>query len=352
MKVLFVTSEFAGLAKVGGLGDVSANLPAALRQLGIDVRVLLPAYSDVLAKFPDIVWLANLPGRADIPDCRIGEVRLPNGLVLYLVGAPSLFDRPGSPYATPEGREWPDNHLRWARLSLAAAQLAHGHTLGWSPDVVHANDWPSALAPAYLRWDRIKVPSVLTIHNIAYHGNFPPELRHGLGIPDAAFDINGVEFHGRISFLKAGSFYADHVTTVSPTYAQEITTERFGAGLHGLMRTRATAGELSGIINGIDASWDPTSDPYLPFHFGPEDLQGKHANANVVRTNLCLRPSNGPLFGVVARLVIKRGLNSSPRRRGRSSITAARSPFSVWAIRRSSISLAGLLAVIATTSAC
>ena len=134
MKVLFVTSEFAGLGKVGGLGDLSASLPIALRELGIDVRVLLPAYAKVLAALPDITWLGRLPGRGDIPGCRIGMVRLANGIPLYLVGAPSLYDRPGTPYGSPDGRDWPDNHLRWARLSLAAAQIARGQgKLGWSP---------------------------------------------------------------------------------------------------------------------------------------------------------------------------------------------------------------------------
>ena len=243
MKVLFVTSEFAGLGKVGGLGAASASLPVALRQLGIDVRVLLPAYSQVLAALPDIAWLGRLQGRGDIPGCRIGMARLASGVTLYLVGAPSLFDRPGTPYGGPDGRAWPDDHLRWGRLSLAAAQIARGQgRLGWRPDIVHANDWPCGLAPAYLRWDGTNVASVLTIHNIAHQGRFAAHLRHDLGIPDAAFDINGVEFHGEVSFLKAGCFYADEVTTVSPTYAREITTAALGGGLHGLMQTRAAAG--------------------------------------------------------------------------------------------------------------
>jgi len=310
MQVLFVTSEFAGLGKVGGLGDASASLPVALCQLGIDVRVLLPAYKQVLAALPDIIWLGRLPGRGEIPGCRIGMARLASGLTLYLIGAPSLYDRPGTLYGAPDGHAWPDDHLRWGRLSLAAAQIARGEgKLGWAPDLVHANDWPCGLGPAYLHWDGTDVRSVLTIHNIAHQGHFPAHLRHGLAIPDAAFDINGVEFHGEISFLKAGSFYADQVTTVSPTYAREITTQQLGGGLHGLMQTRAAAGRLCGIINGIDASWNPAEDPYLPHHFHAGDLTGKRGNADVVRTGLCLRPSDGPLFGIVARLVQQKGLD-------------------------------------------
>jgi starch synthase len=309
MKILFVTSEFAGLTKVGGLGDVSASLPQALRQTGVDIRVLLPAYPGLAERFPRIQWVGRLPGRGSIPAARIGEVRLPSGLTLYLLSAPGLFDRPGTPYASPDGHDWPDSHLRWGRLSLAAAQMADATIFpAWTPDLVHANDWPSALAPAYLRWDGVRVPSVLTIHNIAYQGVFPAAVRDALGIPESAFDMNGVEFHGQVSFLKAGSFYADHVTTVSPTYASEITTERLGAGLHGLMQARAGEGRLSGIINGIDESWDPTRDPHLPHHFDAADLSGKQGNAEVVRTSLCLRPSQGPLLGLVARLVHQKGV--------------------------------------------
>jgi starch synthase len=310
IKALFVTSEVAGLAKAGGLGDVSAGLPLALRRRGVDVRVLMPAYREVIAKLRSINWVGELSGRAGIPPARLGEVRLPDDTVLYLVASPSLFDRRGTPYCTPEGTDWQDNHLRFARLSLAAADIAAGRGgLGWTPDIVHANDWPGGLTPAYLSWDDTNVPSVLTVHNIAYQGNFDASQRHVLAIPDAAFDINGVEFHGRVSFLKAGCFYASHVTTVSPTYATEITTETQGAGLHGLMEDRAARGQLSGIVNGIDESWDPGSDPHLPHHFDPDDLNGKQANTAMVRTGLCLRHSEGPLFGIVSRLVHQKGLD-------------------------------------------
>jgi len=310
IKVLFVTTEVAGLAKAGGLGDVSAALPAALVQRGIDVRVVMPAYAEIIGKLPHMTWFGELPGRSAIPGCRLGRTILPGGVVLYAVAAPSLFDRAGTPYCTPEGADWQDNHLRFARLALAAADIARGlGDPGWLPDVVHVNDWPGGLTPAYMRWDGTSVPTVLTIHNIAYQGNFDAAQRHSLGIPDAAFDINGVEFHGRVSFLKAGSYYASHVTTVSPTYAREITTEKLGAGLHGLMQRRAALGQLSGIVNGIDESWDPGSDPHLPHHFDPDDLDGKQANADSVRTGLCLRPSDGPLFGIVSRLVHQKGLD-------------------------------------------
>jgi starch synthase len=310
IKALFVTSEVAGLAKAGGLGEVSAGLPLALRQRGVDIRILMPAYREVIAKLPHVDWFGDLPARAGIPPARLGQTRLPDGMILYLVASPALFDRRGTPYCTPEGADWQDNHLRFARLSLAAADIAAGlGGLDWSPDIVHANDWPGGLTPAYMRWDGTNVPTVLTIHNIAYQGNFDASQRHRLAIPDAAFDMHGVEFHGRVSFLKAGGFYASHVTTVSPTYATEITKETQGAGLHGLMESRAAKGQLSGIVNGIDESWDPGSDPHLPHHFDPGDLNGKQANAGAVREGLCLRPSDGPLFGIVSRMVHQKGLD-------------------------------------------
>lgn len=310
MKVLFVTSEFAGLAKAGGLGDVAAGLPVALRRLGADVRVLLPAYRSVLEHLPEVAWIGRLPGRGAIPGCHVGEVRLPSGLVLYLVGASWLYDRDGTPYSTPEGRDWPDNHLRFARLCLAAAEIARGRgRLGWSPDLLHVHDWPGGLAPAYVRWDGTKIPSVMTIHNIAYQGIFPAGQCHRLAIPDAALDINGVEFHGAVSFLKAGLYYADHVTTVSPSYASEIATPQSGGGLHGLIQGRTARGELSGIVNGIDESWDPRRDPCLPHPFDANDPSGKRANAEAVRTSLCLCHSDGPLFGIVSRLVQQKGLD-------------------------------------------
>lgn len=310
MKVLFATSEMADFAKAGGLGEVAASLPRALRQSGVDVRVLMPGYSAALAKSPDLRIIGYLPARAGIPACRVGRVRLADGLVVYLVLAPALYQRRGGAYARPDGTDWPDNDLRMGRLSLAAAEIAAGRGgLGWSPDLLHLNDWPTALASAYLRWEGHNIPTLLSVHNMAHQGVFGADHRDGLGVPEYAFDINGIEFHGKISFLKAGLFYADHVCAVSPTYAQEITTEAFGGGLHGLTQGLAARRQLSGIVNGIDDIWNPATDPYLPYHFGPGDMTGKRANANLVRTSLCLTASDGPLFGVVSRLVRQKGLD-------------------------------------------
>ncbi len=310
MKVLFATSEIADFIKAGGLGEVSAGLTRALRKQGADVRVLMPGYPGVVARCPDLRVVGVLPGRAGIPPCRIGLTHTVDGLPIYVVLSPALFERRGSPYGRPDGADWPDNDLRFARLSLAAAQLAQGlGGIDWYPDLLHVNDWPTALAPAFLRWDGASVPNVLTVHNIAHQGLFDADRLFALGIPDWAFDINGVEFHGRISFLKAGLFYADHVCTVSPTYAREITTEALGGGLHGLTQGLVERGQLTGIVNGIDESWDPQKDPHLPSHFAPEDLRGKRGVTESLRRGLCLAPSHGPLFGVVSRLVPQKGLD-------------------------------------------
>jgi len=309
MRVLFVASEMAGFVKAGGLGDVAASLPRALCRRGLDVRVLIPAYPAMLASSSAIRIVGHLPGRAAIPPCQIGQLRTADGLRVYVVIAPDLYQRNGSPYCRPDGTDWPDSDLRFGRLSLAAAQIACGADIGWRPDVLHANDWPAGLAPAYLRWDGALVPSVLTLHNIAHQGVFSATRRHALGIPDHAFSINGVEFHGQIAFLKAGLFYASHICAVSPTYAHEITTERLGGGLHGLTQGLAERGQLSGILNGLDDSWDPTQDPHLPTHFDVDNLRGKATVADIVRTSLCLAPSQGPLFGMVSRLVPQKGLD-------------------------------------------
>src|SRR3712207_429179 len=195
-------------------------------------------------------------------------------------------------------------------FGLAAADIAcgNGDPL-WRADLLHLNDWPSGLASAYLAWRGQRIPTILTIHNLAYQGNFDRNRLPHLGIPDAAFQMNGVEFYGKLSFLKAGIYYSSHITTVSATYAEEITRPEFGCGLDGLLRTRAEQGRLDGIINGIDASWDPSTDPYLVSPFSAENCRGKRANANNVRQNFGLALSDGPLFAVVSRLVHQKGVD-------------------------------------------
>ncbi|HEX2134415.1 MAG TPA: glycogen synthase GlgA [Microvirga sp.] len=307
-RILFVTSEMSDFVKAGGLGEVSAALPRALRQAH-DIRVLIPGYRRVLAG-QRVAVVGRLGSAFGLPACDLGRLETPEGLIIYVLLCPELYDREGSPYGDAAGIDWSDNDVRFARLALAAADLAGGlGDLGWRPDLLHVNDWPSALAPAYLAWREQPVPSILTIHNLAYQGLFERDRLSVLGIPESAFQIDGVEFYGKISFLKAGIFYASHLTTVSSTYAREITTPEFGCGLDGLLRTCADQGRLTGILNGIDESWDPGSDPHLAAPFEASDLAGKRTNAAQVRAEFGLGVSRGPLFAIVSRLVHQKGID-------------------------------------------
>jgi starch synthase len=179
----------------------------------------------------------------------------------------------------------------------------------WAADLVHVNDWQAALAPAYLAWSGIRIPSILTIHNLAYQGLFPKESLRRIGAPESSFHIDGVEFYDKLSFLKGGIVYASHLTTVSETYAREITTPEFGCGLEGLLRIRSSAARLTGILNGIDESWDPSVCSQLAYPFGAGDWKGKRANTDYVRQQFGLAISRGPIFGLVARLVHQKGVD-------------------------------------------
>ncbi len=302
-RILFVTPEMSDYVQAGGLGEVSAALPRALRG-ACDVRVLIPGYPQVLAKHAGIEKVASLPAAGDIPACAIGRVARPDGLAVYVVICPELYDRPGTPYVDERGEPWPDNDIRFARLSLAAADIACGFgEPGWTPDNLHLNDWPTALAAGYLAWRGSRVPSLLTIHNLAYQGVFDAARMSALAIPDAAFDVNGVEFYGKVSFLKAGLFYSSHLTTVSGTYAQEITTPEFGCGLHGLLTERNAQGRLTGILNGIDESWETEAGA------GEAAERWKSDHADQIRKDFGLALSRGPLFAIISRLVHQKGLD-------------------------------------------
>ena len=308
-RILYVTSELADFVKAGGLGEVSAALPRTLRQQ-YDVRILVPGYRKVLEAHPHLPVVGRLRPAHGLPACEIGRFETIDGLIIYVLLCPDLYDRDGSPYGDEAGEDWADNDIRFARLGLAAAEIAGGlRDLGWKPDLLHLNDWPSALAAGYLAWREKPLPTVLTIHNLAYQGLFAPERLPKLGIPENAFQIEGVEFYGKVSFLKAGIVYSDHVTTVSSTYAREITTPELGCGLDGLLRVKADQGRLSGILNGIDESWDPRTDPHLASPFEPENLKGKVANRDEVRKEFGLAVSRGPLFAVVSRLVHQKGVD-------------------------------------------
>ncbi|HEX6298383.1 MAG TPA: glycogen synthase GlgA [Burkholderiales bacterium] len=297
MRVLFVTPECAPLTKTGGLGDVSAALPAALRAQGLDVRTLIPGYREVLAGEP----VARLEVLGF--ECRVLEAG-----TLLVLDCPELYVRDGGPYQTHEGQDWEDNALRFGVLSKAAALLGTPRSpLGWRPDVVHCHDWPAALAPAYLHFEPQRAATVMTVHNLAFQGNFDAALLERLELPHASFHLEGLEFHGRLSFLKGGLAYADAITTVSPSYAREIQGEALGCGLDGLLRQRREA--LTGILNGIDvAQWDPAADPRIAQPYDTHTLEAKAANKAALQRRMGLRLEEDlPLLGMVSRLTHQKG---------------------------------------------
>jgi starch synthase len=277
MRVLFVSSEIYPLAKTGGLADVSAALPRALAELGVDVHLVLPGYARALAEAADKTVEAELPGPSGESMTRLIAARMPDsGLPVHIVDCPSLFQREGTFYQDPEGRDWPDNAQRFAHFTRAAAAIATGELVaGWRADVVHANDWHTGLLPLLLGDEIEQRPRTLfTIHNLAFQGLFAAATAGALGLPENFLTPDGIEFHGRISFLKAGIRFSDRLTTVSPNYAREILTAEHGCGLDGLLRERA--GDLTGILNGVDYTvWGPDADRDLPARFGPNDVSGK-----------------------------------------------------------------------------
>ena len=222
-KVLAVVSEVYPLVKTGGLADVAGALPRALRKLGVEVVTLVPGYPAVKAavgEAQEVLAFDDLfGGAARVLVARAGD------LDLMILDAPHLFDRPGNPYTGPDGRDWPDNAFRFGALAWIAARIGLGDVASFVPDIVHAHDWQAGLAMAYLAYDGQRPPAtVMTVHNLAYQGQFPAELLEPLRLPAQAFAFDGVEHYGAIGFLKAGLQFADRITTVSPTYAAEIQT--------------------------------------------------------------------------------------------------------------------------------
>lgn len=306
MRVLSVASECAPLVKTGGLADVAGALPAALAEKGVEMRTLLPGYPAVIAA---------LEGGGDqvggFDDLFGGPARLLRGraagLDLLVIDAPHLFARQGGPYLAPDGRDWPDNPERFAALSWVGAHIGAQGAGGWRPQVLHGHDWQAGFLPEYLRqMPHPGLRTVLTVHNIAFTGSADPGRLYGLRLDPRRFHAEAYEFWGAISALKAGLVGADALTTVSPTYAEELMTPEFGMGLDGVMRHRREA--LTGILNGIDeAAWDPAADPAIrPY----SAARGKAANKALLRAEMGLpEDAGGPLCVVVSRMTHQKGLD-------------------------------------------
>lgn len=309
MRVLYVSTEVYPALKTGGLADVNAALPPAMIGLGADVRLLLPAFPALCDAAGRRERVAGLGPAFGLGEVRVSRANL-FGVPAYLIEAPQFYARKGTPYGDADGRDWPDNDLRFALLGWVASRFADGSLDDWRPDIVHGHDWHAGLAPAYLAARGGDGPaSVFTLHNLAFQGHFPPSVFSSLGLPEEFFAMQGVEFHGGVNFMKAGLQYADRITTVSPTYAKEIQTPAFGFGMDGLLRSRT--GALSGILNGVDRGiWNPAQDAHLAATYDAGDPSRKAKCRAALRVELGLSPkSTGPLLGAVSRLTEQKGLD-------------------------------------------
>ncbi|EJB02252.1 glycogen/starch synthase, ADP-glucose type [Rhizobium leguminosarum bv. trifolii WSM597] len=307
MKVLSVSSEVFPLIKTGGLADVSGALPIALKAFGVETKTLLPGYPAVMKVIRDPVVRLEFPDLLGEP-AAVLEVQH-EGLDLLILDAPAYYDRPGGPYVDPLGKDYPDNWRRFAALSLAASEIAAGLLPGWRPDLVHTHDWQAALTSVYMRYyPTPELPSVLTIHNIAFQGQFGPEIFPGLRLPAHAFATDSIEYYGTVGYLKGGLQTAHAITTVSPTYADEILTPEFGMGLEGVIASHID--NLHGIVNGIDTDiWNPATDPVVHTHYGPTTLKNREENRRSIAEFFHLDNDDAPIFCVISRLTWQKGMD-------------------------------------------
>ena len=307
MQVLAVASEIFPLIKTGGLADVTGALPLALVDRNVVVRTLVPGYPGVTGRFRKKKALLQFESLQGGP-AAVYATEI-SGLELFVLDAPHLFDRVGGPYSDTAGVDWPDNWRRFAALGQVGADIAAGGIAGYLPDLVHAHDWQAAMTLAYMRYGMAaRVPTVMTVHNLAFQGQFGAAIFGELGLPPHAMMIDGVEYYGGVGFLKAGLQAATAITTVSPTYAHEIRTVDFGMGLHGLLNTRAA--DVFGIVNGIDTDvWNPESDPLLASRYSTRTIRNRAANRREVEERFGLDRDDSPLLCVVSRLTWQKGID-------------------------------------------
>ncbi|MEM7303250.1 MAG: glycogen synthase GlgA [Pseudomonadota bacterium] len=307
MKVLSTASELYPLVKTGGLADVAGALPLALKSHDVKVTAMVPGYPVVMKE------LKRTDEVCAIDDCFGGPATLRSarhkGLSLMVLDAPHLYDRAGGPYQDEDGVDFSDNWRRFAAFSFVAAELAQGRLCDYRADCLHAHDWQSALAPAYLKYSDLDgPPSVMSIHNIAFQGQYGAETFAELRLPDRAYALDGVEYYGGVGFLKAGLEAASAISTVSPTYAQEIRQAEFGMGLEGLINARNS--DLVGIVNGIDTDdWDPETDKALSVTYDSASLARRRKNRKQVETAFALESDDGLLICLIGRLAWQKGMD-------------------------------------------
>jgi starch synthase len=310
-KILFAASEVYPLIKTGGLADVAASLPRALLKLGQDIKIIMPAYASVLEKTssPGIKEVVQLTIEGHTVSLK--QTRLPGTrVVVLLVDIPEFSKRNGNPYCGPDGQDWNDNHKRFYLFAKVAERIALNQAnLNWQPDIVHCNDWQTGLIPALLSLHPEHPATVFTIHNLAYQGLFSYQAFTELNLPSALWHHERLEFWGEMSFIKGGLSFADSITTVSPSYAEEIQQPEFGCGLEGLMRYRRDS--LTGILNGIDTDeWNPGTDPHIAVNYNRRTLSNKVKNKLALQQALGLEENpRTPLFGFIGRLVEQKGID-------------------------------------------
>jgi starch synthase len=303
-----ISSEAAPFAKTGGLADVLGSLPSALRTCGDEVAVVIPRYGSIDLKNARRVW-DNLPVHFGAASYPVSIYQAAAAYPVYLVDCAPLYDRKGL-YGE-SGMDYPDNHIRFAVFCRAALGVAR---FLFRTDIFHCHDWQTGLVPAYLRTTFATDPTFLgcrtlfTIHNLGYQGLFPKTALAEVALDPSVYRPDGMEFFGRVSYIKAGIEYADAVSTVSPTYAREIQTPEFGFGLDARLRHRASV--LSGILNGVDyADWNPQTDPRIAARYSAEDLSGKAACKRQLLAEFGLPPEamDRPLLGMVSRFTRQKG---------------------------------------------
>jgi len=308
-RILFASSEAHPLIKTGGLADVAGALPAALRELGHDARLILPAYPKAVRQLREIRPQGDLRLPLSGRTVRILGGRLPESeLPTYLVDAPEHFTREGNPYTDTSGRDWGDNADRFMLFCEAIARIGMGSPiLDWRPELLHCNDWQTGLVPALLHGQADRPATVFTIHNLAYQGLFDRATFDRLRLPEVFWTLHSLEFHRYLSFIKGGIVFADRVNTVSPTYAREVLTREFGCGLEGLLG--GLGRRFSGILNGIDyQAWNPAQDQQIPQPYEPETFVLKAENKLALQREFGLpRNEEALVFGHIGRLVQQKG---------------------------------------------
>lgn len=310
LRVLFASAEAVPLIKTGGLADVAGALPGALRHIGHDVRLILPAYPVAVKRAGELENVATLrlPGVKEAVHILAGA--LPDGTPVYLVSAHEHFDRGGNPYTDLTGHDWGDNADRFALFSQVISLMARDRvSLDWRADLVHCNDWQTGLVPLYLADESDAPPVLFTIHNLSYQGIYGRNVFDRIGIADKHWCHRGVEFHGAFSFLKTGLVYAQRVNTVSPTYAEEVRKPALGYGLDGLLDHLGH--RFSGILNGIDFhEWNPAGDPHLAVNYDADHFHLKAGNKTALQEEFGLPvDENTLLFGYIGRLVEQKGVD-------------------------------------------